>query len=109
MAISMTDQLRSSNNLEASGLTIESVIYVQVRWGWMSLPLFVPLVAVLLLMFTITVSFIDGRPLWKSSGTAMLFHQLTPTGSETEVLRSNLRSLEQLQSLTKRTRTVLVD
>ncbi|KAH8678298.1 hypothetical protein BX600DRAFT_431585 [Xylariales sp. PMI_506] len=107
MATSMTDQLRSGYNLTAAGLTVESVIYVQVHWGWLSLALFVPAVAALLLAFTVINSCIDRRPLWKSSLTAMLFHEVAPmrddTHGNTGIIRSDVRSLAELQNLTQRT------
>ncbi|KAL1849666.1 hypothetical protein Daus18300_013167 [Diaporthe australafricana] len=107
MATSMTDQLRSSYNETAPGLTAKSVVVVRVHWPWLALPFAVVLSAAVLLL----AEMIESRrskdiSLWKSSSTALLFHSVLKsqgiiTGS------SDAETPRQLEKLTKATRVRL--
>ncbi|KAK9772074.1 hypothetical protein AB5N19_11696 [Seiridium cardinale] len=109
MAESMTDQLRSGYNDTASGLTVGSVVFVRVHWQWLSLPFFILAAALLLLIHTIIRSNSDAKPLWKSSVTAILFHEVVPEGGLEGVMRTDVQSLDQLKNLTRRNRAILGD
>ncbi|KAK1765971.1 hypothetical protein QBC33DRAFT_612101 [Phialemonium atrogriseum] len=75
MARSMTDQLRSSYNVTARGLSMDQVVFVQVRWEWLILPAVVQVSSVLF-VFLIVVRSRRTRELqlWKLSTVAFLFH-----------------------------------
>ncbi|ETS78079.1 hypothetical protein PFICI_10141 [Pestalotiopsis fici W106-1] len=103
LATSMTDQLRSGFNLTAEGLTVQTETYVRINWQWMSLPFVVLAAALVLLLSTIVRSF-DRRPLWKSSVTAFLYHDVTFNGGPAAVLQSKVQSVKELEKLTKRTK-----
>lgn len=103
MAESMTDQLRSGYNSTASGLSVKSVTYVQVRWQWLSLPIFIQVAAVLLLVLAIWGSFTDRSPLWKSSTVAMLFHEMNLDAESKVVVRTDVESVDRLNKLAKET------
>lgn len=109
MAESMTDQLRSGYNMTATGLAVESVIFVQVRWEWFSLPLFVVIAAAIQLVYTMVCCRSDPSPLWKSSVVAVLFHELSGGGQWKDVVRTNLESVDQLKTLARRTRVTVED
>lgn len=105
MATMMTDQLRSSYDASARGLSARSVVLVRVRWAWLALPLFVVLAAAVLLVAEIAESrAARGVPLWKSSSTALLFHSVSP---EANALRPQVRSPEQLRRAVESARVAL--
>ncbi|KAF2644710.1 hypothetical protein P280DRAFT_465990, partial [Massarina eburnea CBS 473.64] len=95
MALSMTEQLRSSNEIVANGLTVSPVVFVRVRWVWLALPAAVLILATLLLLATIINSRRYGCLLWRSSVLAMLFHDVSSKGGA-GVLRTDVRSLKEL-------------
>jgi hypothetical protein len=103
MAESMTEQLRSGYNITAEGFTVESVVFVQVRWQWLSLPVFVLLAAACQLGYTMASCQRDQRPLWKSSVVAVLFHELSGGGRPNQVVRTKLQSKKQLKVLARST------
>ncbi|KAF7541034.1 hypothetical protein G7054_g953 [Neopestalotiopsis clavispora] len=103
MADSMTEQLRSGYNITAEGFTVESVVFVQVRWQWLSLPVFVLVAAACQLGYTMVSCQIDQRPLWKSSVVAVLFHEISGGGRPKQVVRTNLQSKKQLKVLARKT------
>ncbi|ETS85614.1 hypothetical protein PFICI_03639 [Pestalotiopsis fici W106-1] len=103
MADSMTEQLRSSYNLTAEGFAVESVVFVQVRWQWLSLPIFVLVAAACHLGHTMARCQSDQLPLWKSSVVAILFHDLIRGRQSKDAMRTNLQSKSQLEALAKGT------
>ncbi|KAK3078411.1 hypothetical protein LTS18_007577, partial [Coniosporium uncinatum] len=78
VAATVTNLLPSSDNTNASTATgeiVQSETYVIVRWGWLSLPLLMTLMANVLLIMSIISS--ASRPeLFKSSILAVMFHGL---------------------------------
>ncbi|KAM0304046.1 hypothetical protein ACHAO8_011474 [Botrytis cinerea] len=74
MAESMTDYVRSGPNHQlARGNSIESVIFISIRWSWLVGPVCVELAAVVFAIFTIFQSYRHCEvPLWKSSVIAVL-------------------------------------
>jgi len=78
IAETVTNLIRSYDNINASttyGTIARSETYVVVRWGWLSLPLLMTLLANLLLVLSIIYS--ASRPeLFKSSILAVIFHGL---------------------------------
>ncbi|KAK2603172.1 hypothetical protein N8I77_009650 [Diaporthe amygdali] len=102
MALSMTDQLRTSPNATiAPGLTAKSVLLVRIQWAWLVLPFFVVLASAAFLIAEMAES---GRTrdvmLWKSTATSMLFHSIKPAEG---VMRMDVQSPKQLQEMVKNT------
>lgn len=99
VAESMTSQLQESNTgILAHGLTSKAIVYIRIRWIWMSLPLAVDIAGVALLALTIFSSRRgNGVPLWKSSPAALLFHSVDSEGS----MSSYIKGPEELKSRVK--------
>lgn len=103
----MIDQLRSSYNETASGLTTKPVVIVRVHWPWLALPFTVVLAAAVLLL----AEMIESRrskniSLWKHSSTALLFHPI-PQGQGIIIGNSQAQMRWQLKELAKTTQTRL--
>jgi hypothetical protein len=107
MALSMTDQLRSSYNVTAAGSTLNSVPFVHVQWLWLSFTLFVQMVSGLILALTIFSSRNLHVRLWKSSTLAVLYHDVVLRGDSVGVLRTDIQTPEQMQKLSKRTKALI--
>ncbi|KAK7962826.1 uncharacterized protein PG986_003651 [Apiospora aurea] len=105
MAQSMTDHLRSgySNVQPVSGNTLVSVTIVRVYWVWLSLPLGVLALAVLLLVATIWTSWDSRGQLWKSSVVAALYHNVAPGTGSGGVLYTDLQGVKHLDKLAEET------
>ncbi|KAK8074569.1 hypothetical protein PG997_009232 [Apiospora hydei] len=105
MAQSMTDHLRSgySNVQPVSGKTLVSVTIVRVYWVWLSLPLGVLALAVLLLVATIWSSWGSRDQLWKSSVVAALYHNVAAGTGSGGVLYTDLQSMKHLDKLAEET------
>lgn len=105
MAIGMTNQLRSTYNATARGLTASSVVLVRVQWAWLGLPFAVVLAAAVLLLAEMVQSRRSRNiNLWKSSSTALLYHSVSPTQ---DVMSPQVHSPRQLEKLAKSTRVTL--
>ncbi|KAI8629739.1 hypothetical protein F5Y19DRAFT_484649 [Xylariaceae sp. FL1651] len=82
MVSSMTDYVRSlakgPNVQTASGSRIEKVVFVHVRWEWLTLPLFEELAALIFVIWVIINNKHHRIPGWKSSALALLAHQFKP-------------------------------
>jgi hypothetical protein len=105
MAVGMTNQLRSSYNATARGLTASSVVLVRVQWAWLALPFAVVLAAAVLLLAEMVQSRRSRNiSLWKSSSTALLYHSLSPTQ---DVMSPQVQNPHQLKNLVKSTRVIL--
>lgn len=105
MAKGMTDQLRSTYNANASGLTATSVVLIRVQWPWLALPFAVVLAAAVLLL----AEMVESRRsrninLWKSSSTALLYHSVSPTQ---DIMSTQVQSPRELEKLAKTTRVSL--
>lgn len=105
MARGMTDQLRSTYNANARGLTASSVVLVRVQWPWLALPFAVVLAAAVLLL----AEMLESRrsrsiSLWKSSSTALLYHTVSPAQ---DIISTQVQSPQQLEKLAKATRVSL--
>jgi hypothetical protein len=79
VADTLTHEIRSSNldSQTATLLTGEvfaSETYIDVRWGWLVLPLIETILATMVLLSSITISW--RGPLWKSSAIAPYLHPL---------------------------------
>ncbi len=103
MAKSMTDQLRSSYNATAHGLTVNSVVFVSVQWVWLLFLFFIQMAALLLLVLTSWSTKKHHLPLWKSSILAMLYHEVVFEGAAEGTLRTDVRDTEQLEELARLT------
>ncbi|KAH6620699.1 hypothetical protein B0J18DRAFT_430451 [Chaetomium sp. MPI-SDFR-AT-0129] len=77
MTDSMTDQLRAVHEQVAAGESEQQIVFVQVEWGWLALPVVVQVIAVVFLVLVLIQS---GRasnlPLWKSSIVALLTYDV---------------------------------
>ncbi|KAG8161582.1 hypothetical protein KVR01_008569 [Diaporthe batatas] len=105
MAVGMTNQLRSTYNANARGLTASSVVLVRVQWPWLALPFAVVLAAAVLLLAEMMESRRSRNiSLWKSSSTALLYHSVSPTR---DVMSPHVHSPRQLEKLAKSTRVIL--
>lgn len=105
MAVGMTNQLRSTYNANAPGLTASSVVLVRVQWPWLALPFAVVLAAAVLLLAEMVESRRSRNiSLWKSSSTALLYHSVSPTR---DVMSPHIHSPRQLEKLAKSTRVIL--
>ncbi|KAJ0114992.1 hypothetical protein J7T55_001399 [Diaporthe amygdali] len=102
MALSMTDQLRTSVNATiAPGLTAKSVLLVRIQWAWLVLPFFVVLASAAFLIAEMAESRrTRDVMLWKSTATSMLFHSVKPAEG---VMRMDVQSPKQLQGMVKNT------
>ncbi|RDW60272.1 hypothetical protein BP5796_11878 [Coleophoma crateriformis] len=77
LASAMTVAFRSFNGaIPVSGIATTLETYVKVRWGWISLPLFVVLATAVFLVLAMTSSSRSGTELWKGSALALLFYGL---------------------------------
>lgn len=106
MAITMTDQLRSSYNAVAGGLTARTVVLVRVQWAWLTLPVGVVLASGLFLI----AEMIESRRttyvrLWKSTATSLLFHSVSEAE---EIMRPEIPGPEQLDKKVKATSVMLL-
>jgi hypothetical protein len=111
MAKSMTDQLRSNYDITASGVVVESTVFVYVQWEWLCLPLFVQISsAVFLLLVIIKSRRVRGMQLWKSSLVAMLYHEvIREDDCPSAILRTDVENLEALEALAKAKKAKLVE
>lgn len=102
MALSMTDQLRTSVNATiAPGLTAKSVLLVRIQWAWLVLPFFVVLASAAFLIAEMAESRRSRDVmLWKSTATSMLFHSVKPAEG---VMRMDVQNPKQLQHVVKNT------
>lgn len=106
MAISMTDQLRTSPNATtAPGFTAKSVLLVRIQWAWLGLPFFVVLASAAFLIAEMAESRRSRDiMLWKSTATSMLFHSVFPAEG---VMRTKAQSPKQLRETAKTIRARL--
>ncbi|KAH6854330.1 hypothetical protein B0I37DRAFT_300993 [Chaetomium sp. MPI-CAGE-AT-0009] len=102
MAKSMTDQLQLSREVKGYGENFKQVVFVEVEWGWLVLPIAVQLIsAAFLLLILVQSARAKGLPLWKSSTTALLTYDVRFTEDENGVgnLGTGVRSLKELDAL----------
>lgn len=97
LAKSMTNQLQQGATSQlAHSLTSHPIVYIRVRWEWLSLPLAIQLSGGVLLLATMFRSRRGNRvALWKSSPTALLYHRIDSDG----VVGSGLKGPEVLDKL----------
>lgn len=104
IAKSMTELVRTSKGAQlVSGLALDKETYVQVRWGWMALPLAVLTCVCCLLAITIRTNTRRQATVWKSSSIAVLLHNVDGL-NETDL---PLDTLEELVKLADRTDVIL--
>ncbi|KAI1329709.1 hypothetical protein F5Y16DRAFT_79558 [Xylariaceae sp. FL0255] len=88
LAKSMTDYVRSlssgPNAQIATGSQIQSVVYVNVRWEWLALPVLQELIAVGFVLYVVLSNRSLGVPAWKTSALAVLLHFFDPTDNSIE-------------------------
>ena len=74
---SMTETFRTSvNSTTYSGIGLNSVTYISITWAWLSLPIALVVLTFMMLIIVIVRNNARGIPAWKSSGLALLFHNL---------------------------------
>lgn len=119
MALTMTTVVRNATNparpkgtmagqVEPSivGKQHDTVIYITVRWWWLTLPVALELFAAILLLSTVTSATTNKVAIWKSSALAVLFHGIT----EEYLVTSANHSVERIVDMdiaAKRNRVVL--
>ncbi|KAL6916886.1 hypothetical protein FSST1_008381 [Fusarium sambucinum] len=96
MASSMTDYVRSGQNMQlATGVRIDTEIFVAVRWYWLVGPGLVELAS---LLFAVATIFSNARrqkvPLWKSSALVLLACQHDP---DEGLIRGTSESVTELE------------
>ncbi|KAK4106310.1 hypothetical protein N658DRAFT_414522 [Parathielavia hyrcaniae] len=102
MVDSMTDQLRATYNVTAVGASIHSVVFIEVDWAWITLPLAVQIITVAFMIIIIIKSVrTPGLPLWKSSTVAALTYDVRFREDEDDVgrLGTGIRSTKELEAL----------
>ncbi|KAI8933733.1 hypothetical protein NX059_009449 [Plenodomus lindquistii] len=107
MAASMTEQLRARPDRVAQGVSVSPVVFVHIRWAWLALPVGVTVVAALFLLLTIINSYTHGCEPWKSSVIALLFHSVVKQTEEQTVLRSEMKTLAEMERRAKKTNAML--
>ncbi|PHH86058.1 hypothetical protein CDD83_10819 [Cordyceps sp. RAO-2017] len=100
MAASMTDYLRSGPTHQlARGGRVELLIFVSIRWIWLSGPAVLVLASVL---FTISTIVRNRRscnaPVWKSSALAVL---ACAYDEESSLIRSGIKDIEEMKETAK--------
>ncbi|KLU85043.1 hypothetical protein MAPG_04075 [Magnaporthiopsis poae ATCC 64411] len=111
MTRSMSDQLRSTFNATAPGKTIGQVVFVQVQWMWLVLPLIVQLAGTLLLGLVLArlAACRDLQP-WKSSSVAVILHRVSDdgqSGGATALLQPEVQDITELKRRAASTRARL--
>ncbi|KAI0413932.1 hypothetical protein F5X98DRAFT_378208 [Xylaria grammica] len=66
----------NANTTAVEGVAFRAETFIEVRWGWVSLPVIETLLAIILLVATMMVTRKSQQPLLKSSANALLFHGL---------------------------------
>lgn len=100
MARSMTEQMRlGAHRTKTPGESIYQVVYIQVRWWWMALPLVVQVLGVVFVAWVVVKSNrtmpAEGVPLWKESAVAVLMHRLrTARGDDYDVCEGGVGGVE---------------
>jgi hypothetical protein len=96
LAQSMTTNVRQSGSQSAEGIAYQSIPYVSVQWGWITLPALLLIIAFILLASTIFRTKRKGTQLWKGSSLAAFYHPLTGDGREKVGGARNNRQLEKI-------------
>lgn len=100
MVDSMTNQLRASFDVKERGLTTKQVVFVQVRWPWLALPLIVQLFSAVFIVFVLVQSSqTKTLPLWKSSATAVLTYDIRQDEFGVGKLGTGVLSKKELKTL----------
>ncbi len=102
MADSMTNQLRSTYNTTAYGQSLNPLVFIEVDWAWITLPLVVQLISVAFTAIILIQSArTAGLPLWKSSTMALLTYDVRFRDHEDDVgrLGTGIRSTKELDAL----------
>ncbi|KAK8034304.1 hypothetical protein PG993_009299 [Apiospora rasikravindrae] len=99
IAQSMTHQLHSAYpDIRAiSGKSAKTVVFVRVEWQWLAAPLTIQVVAMLLFLAIMVMTRGQGAILWKSSPTAVLYHNVESPNGPDAVLATEMRSVEHLR------------
>ncbi|PNP54705.1 hypothetical protein THARTR1_04910 [Trichoderma harzianum] len=107
VAQSMTDSLQQNATQRADGLMQVDFTYFRVYWAWVSLPVAVQFLALVLLICTIIRNAEAGEtgqvPMWKSSRTVLLFHHF----NEENDLLCDVQDLKELEDMEKTMETRL--
>ena len=77
IAESMTESIRTSpNSTSQPGQSYNEKTFIEVQWGWLAFPIALMLLTLILLVAVIVETQRRGAVTWKSSGLALLFHEL---------------------------------
>ncbi|KAI1310670.1 hypothetical protein F5Y03DRAFT_403049 [Xylaria venustula] len=76
MADGMSQYVRAgtNNRKPASGFQISKVIFVNILWQWMTLPLVVYFLAIIFILSVMWKNHLGRIPLWRSSALALILH-----------------------------------
>jgi hypothetical protein len=102
MVESMTNQLRATYNVTVQGQSINPVVFIEVQWAWITLPLIVEIISIVFLVIILVQSArTAGLPLWKSSTVAVLTYDVRFREDENDVgkLGTGVRSMQELEAL----------
>ncbi|KAF2972263.1 hypothetical protein GQX73_g1267 [Xylaria multiplex] len=83
IAYAMTEVIRNSRNSTlVAGDAFSSKVYIEVRWGWVALPLTLTIISSALVIFMVVRRDRRNIPVWKNSTLALLLYDIpnwTPT------------------------------
>ncbi|KAI0534234.1 hypothetical protein GGR58DRAFT_520547 [Xylaria digitata] len=83
IAYAMTEVIRNSRNSTlVTGDAFSSKVYIEVRWGWIALPLALTIISSALVIFMVVKRDRRNIPVWKNSTLALLLYDIpnwTPT------------------------------
>ncbi|KAF2967005.1 hypothetical protein GQX73_g6597 [Xylaria multiplex] len=76
MADGMSQYVRAgtNNRKPANGFRVDKVVFVNILWQWMVLPLFVHFLAIIFVLWVIRKNHLGGIPLWRSSALELILH-----------------------------------
>ncbi|KAI0536726.1 hypothetical protein GGR58DRAFT_379487 [Xylaria digitata] len=76
MADGMSQYVRAgtNNRKPANGFRLNKIVFVNVLWQWMVLPLFMHFLAIIFVLWVIRKNHLGGIPLWRSSALALILH-----------------------------------
>lgn len=101
LTIAITNNLRSRTNgaEKVEGVAWTNVVFIEIRWAWLSLPLALLMGSLILLCATIWKSRKSRLPAWKSSALAALLHG---PGEEAQRLIAANASQSEIEAISER-------
>lgn len=100
IAVALTNWGLQTTNDTVEGEAYAEESYVRVRWQWITLPTFLELASLALLVLTIIYSRHKGVPLWKSSALALIYHAVDELPGEETFATERLSGMEVTAKMT---------